>query len=55
MTEKVKCPDCAKLSIAVEALRVIHESFWDDNEPLDERVSDLKSLALTALNSIAET
>ena len=46
-------PD-ARLGIAVEALRSIHGRLWRDNEPYDERLGDLKSLALAALTAIAD-
>lgn len=44
----------ANLSIAVEALRSIHGRLWRDDEPYDERLGDLKSLALAALTSLAD-
>lgn len=47
-------PPCEKLTIAVEALRSIHGRLWRDNEPYDERIGDLKSLALAAITAIAD-
>lgn len=43
-----------RLSIAVNALREIHGRLWRDNEPYDERIGDLKSLALAALTDVAD-
>jgi len=45
----------ARLVTAVEALRSIHGRLWRDGEPYDERIADLKSLALAALTAIAES
>ncbi len=47
-------PEGARLRIAIEALRSIHGRLWRDNEPYDERIGDLKSLALAALTAIAD-
>lgn len=44
----------ASLAIAVETLRSIHGRLWRDNEPYDERIGDLKSLALAALTAVAK-
>lgn len=50
----IRGPKDARLVIAVEALRSIHGRLWRDNEPYDERIGDLKSLALAALTDIAD-
>lgn len=47
-------PTDKRLGVAVEALRSIHGRLWRDNEPYDERIGDLKALALAALTSIAD-